>query len=101
MIIHNKLLAFNKRLIKEYGLETYSLILEKRPFEDVETNDKFSPIHELVEEGFLEFISLDIKHMSYIIYTIKFTDKAINEIKKAIFETCNEIIKDSLINKIP
>ncbi len=82
MNIADKFLEFNEKLVKKYDSKRYSSLLNKRQFEEVEDYIAFSPIHELIEEGYLEFISLDIGDMHSTKYTIHLSDKAINEITK-------------------
>lgn len=82
MTIIDKFLDFHEKLVKKHDSKRYRSFLDKRSFEEVEADNTYSSIHELIEEGYLEFISLDIGHMNTTKYTIHLSDKAINEIEK-------------------
>ncbi len=82
MKIIDKFLEFHEKLVKKNDPKRYSSLLKKRPFEEIEDDDTFSTIHDLIEEGFLDFISLDIGNLNSTKYTINLSDKAINEIEK-------------------
>ncbi|MGL1893883.1 MAG: hypothetical protein OCD02_19755 [Spirochaetaceae bacterium] len=84
MTIDDIFINFNKRLIIKYDSKTYSSFLNKNPFEEIEDDGKYSCIHELIEEGYLEFISLDVRNAISTKYIVKLSDKAINKIKSLL-----------------
>ncbi len=72
-----KFLKFHKEIIKEHDTKGYNSIMEKCSFVEIEENSLFSPIHDLIDAGYINFISLDIETDSSTKYTIQLSDKAI------------------------
>jgi hypothetical protein len=74
-------LEFHKVLKKRHEEKRYNDLLKKRPFIEIEDDNSFT-IQDLIEEGFLDFISLDIVDDKTSKYTVHLSDKALVEIKK-------------------
>ncbi len=75
-------LNFHENLEKKHGIKRYKDLLDKRPFVEIENDSSFSSIHDLIDEGYLDFISLDIGHMNSTKYTVSLSEKAIKAIKE-------------------
>ncbi len=84
MILTKDFLDFNKKLKKKHSTKKYNSLLNKSPFIEVENDTKLSPIHNLIEEGYLEIISLDIGNQYSLKYTIHLSDKAIDRLQENI-----------------
>lgn len=82
MTITEKFLDFHKDLLEKHDEMRYNSLLKKKPFVEVEDDTSFSSIHGLIDEDYLNFISLDIGDKGTTRYTVNLTDKAIEEIDK-------------------
>lgn len=81
MIIIDKFLDFHKKLMSKHDTKRYDSLLLKKPFVEEEDDNSFT-IHDLIEEEYLDFISLDIGSNNSCKYTVLLSDKALEEIKK-------------------
>lgn len=61
MTITHKFQNSHKNLVKRYELKRYKSILAKRLFVKTENENSFE-IHDLIEKGYLEFLSQDIRY---------------------------------------
>lgn len=85
MTIQDKFKFFHDRIMEKYERDDYNSIINKRPF-DEEEGMKTSIIHDLIEAGYLNLISLDISEFHIFRYSIHLTDKAIKEVKDSQLE---------------
>lgn len=85
MTIQDKFILFHNQLVVKYNTMEYNSILEKEPFDELEGLES-SVIHDLIEEGYLNLISLDISKMDLFKYTINLSDKALVQIKESQLE---------------
>lgn len=74
--------TFHKKLKERHSNKSYDLLLKKTPFIEEEDGIEYSSVHDLIEDGWLEFISLDIGSINSTKYTVHLSDKALKEIEK-------------------
>lgn len=80
--VQEKLFKFYKMVETKYDSNALNSILQQSPFVEEEHDLHYSSLHDLIDEGWLKFISMDIREMNTVKYTVRFSSKAIQEIER-------------------
>lgn len=81
MTVEEKFYDFLQKMDERWDDKKLSSIFNKNTFVEIEYGEKSTSIEHLVDEGYLNFIGLDIWDSDIFKYKLELTDKAVSYAK--------------------